>query len=81
MKITTTSGTEIEVSSETKVVYVGATKVNRGLIRWIIIAVLFWPALLLWFVVGDAAHKFQINNEIYTVDQWNYERLKEGIKQ
>lgn len=75
MKIITTKGVTLNVTEFTEVKYIGTKTINRGVFRWILVLLLFWPALLLWFFVGDKVYEFEINGDVYLLDEWNYKRI------
>jgi hypothetical protein len=75
MKIITTKGTTLNVTEFTEVEYIGTKTINRGCIRWLVLLFLFWPALLLYFFMGDTVHEFKIDGEIYLLDEYNYARI------
>ena len=75
MKIITTKGTTLNVTEFTEVEYIGPKKINHGCIRWLVLLFLFWPALLLYFFIGDKAYEFKIDGEIHLLDEYNYGRI------
>lgn len=75
MKLITTKGTIYDIPVVTKFKCKGKTKIDRGFWRWVILLLLFWPALLCWFFVGTEAWVVEINGKEYCVDEIQYKVL------
>lgn len=75
MIITTTDSQRFKVTEEDSFQYIGKKTINRGFWRWLLILLVVWPALLLYFFVGDKVHVVKINGVKYTVNDYQYTRL------
>jgi hypothetical protein len=75
MKIITTNGKTLYITESSNVRYIRQKKINRGFFRWLILAFIFLPLVLLYFVVGETAYEFEIDNEVVLLDTWNYQRI------
>ncbi|QCQ57936.1 hypothetical protein Barba22A_gp085 [Rheinheimera phage vB_RspM_Barba22A] len=75
MIITTTDNQRIKVDSFSQYQLVERKKVNRGCFRWLAVLLLFWPALILWFFVGDNAMYVRIDGTMYLINEFQYNRL------
>ena len=55
----------------------GRSRINRGFFRWILLLIIFWPALLCWFFVGTEVYVVEVNGASYNVGEEQYKLLVE----
>lgn len=70
MKLITAKGALYDIPTVTSFKYKGKTKIDRGFWRWLVILLLFYPALLCWFFVGTEVWLVE-----YAVDETQYKVL------
>lgn len=77
MIVTTIKGKKISVTEHTDIRFVKTAKINKGCIRWFVVAILFWPLLIAYFFVGDTVYVVDIDGVSYVFDEIHYKRLTE----
>ena len=80
MILTTTKGERITVRKNSTYQFVMNTKTNRGFLRWLLIAILFFPALLLYFFVGDKAVCVRVDGRACVINEHQHNRLLEFLE-
>lgn len=75
MILTTTDGQRVKVEQDSTYQLIEYTKINRGFWRWILALLLFWPALILIFFVGDKVAYVRVDGVMYKADLHQYQRL------
>lgn len=75
MMVTTTDAKRFKVTEEDTFVFIGKKNINKGCWRWILIALVFYPALLAYFFVGESVYVISIDGCEYTVNDYQYKRL------
>lgn len=79
MYITTMKNERIPVKKGDYYQVVMRTRANRGCLRWLLIALVFLPAVLLYPFVGTPAVYVKLNDKVYLIDENQYHRLVEFI--
>lgn len=75
MILTTVDNQRVTVTENSKYQLIEYTKINRGFWRWVVALLLFWPALFLFFFVGEKVAYVRVDGNMYKVSLHQYERL------
>lgn len=81
MILTTTKGERITVRKNSTYQFIMNTKANRGCFRWLLVALFFFPALLLYFFVGDKAAYVRVDGKVYLINEHQHNRLLEFLEE
>jgi hypothetical protein len=73
--LTTLDNQKITINSDSVLSESTPIKYNRGFFRWILLALVFLPLVLLFFFVGDKGMLVTVDGKHYRVSEFEHQRL------